>query len=86
MILYHFPGGFISTVSNAFIHANDDALKLYKNGGRVKNCVIWQSNNGTVFQFGWFPKSVCDVKVSDVDVIHFGNWYGANQSNRAVFN
>ena len=80
------PVGTNSTVTNAFIHANDDALKLYNNGGRVENCVIWQSSNGAVFQFGWFPKSVSDVEVSNVDVIHFENWYGVNQSNRAVFN
>jgi hypothetical protein len=80
------PIGSHSIVKNAFIHAADDAFKLYNNGGRIDHCVVWQSNNGAVFQFGWFPKSVRDVEVNQVDVIHFENWYGVNQSNRAVFN
>ena len=73
-------------VRDAFIHADDDALKLYHTGGRVENCVVWQNNNGAVFQFGWFPKTVRDVRVRGVDVIHNENWYGVNQLNRAVFN
>lgn len=80
------PVGTNSIVKNAFIHADDDSFKLYNNGGRVENCVVWQANNGAVFQFGWFPKSVSDVVVNNVDVIHFENWYGVNQTNRAVFN
>jgi hypothetical protein len=80
------PVGRDSVVSNSFIHANDDAFKLYHDGGRVSNSVVWQSNNGAVFQFGWFPKSVRNVEVNGVDVIHFENWYGVNQVNRAVFN
>lgn len=80
------PGGTGSIVRDAFIHADDDALKLYHSGGRVENCVVWQNNNGAVFQFGWFPKTVRDVRVRGVDVIHNENWYGVNQVNRAVFN
>ncbi|MFN0129872.1 MAG: hypothetical protein ACKV19_24670 [Verrucomicrobiales bacterium] len=80
------PGGAGSVVRDAFIHADDDAFKLYHSGGRVENCVVWQNNNGAVFRFGWFPKTVRDVRVHGVDVIHNENWYGVNQSNRAVFN
>ncbi len=80
------PGGAGSAVRDAFIHADDDALKLYHTGGRVENCVVWQNNNGAVFQFGWFPKTVRDVRVRGVDVVHNENWYGVNQGNRAVFN
>jgi hypothetical protein len=29
---------------------------------------------------------VDDVEISNVDIIHFENWYGVDQSNRAVFN
>ena len=80
------PGGGNSIVRDAFIHADDDALKLYHSGARVENCVVWQGNNGAVFQFGWFPKTVRDVRVRDVDVIHNENWYGVGQANRATFN
>jgi hypothetical protein len=80
------PGGNESIVRDAFIHADDDALKFYQSGARVEDCVVWQNSNGAVFQFGWFPKTVCDIRVRGVDVIHNENWYGVNQSNRAVFN
>ncbi len=80
------PTGKGSTIRNAFIHADDDALKIYNSGSSIQNCVIWQSNNGAVFQFGWFPKTCSNVMVSNIDVIHFENWYGVHQVNRAVFN
>ena len=37
-------------------------------------------------QFGWFPKTVSNVTISDIDVIHFEHWYGVNQVNCAVIN
>lgn len=80
------PGGEGSVVRDAFIHADDDAFKLYHTGGRVKDCVVWQNSNGAVFQFGWFAKTVRAMHVHGVDVIHNENWYGVNQGNRAVFN
>lgn len=80
------PAGSESSISNCFIHADDDAFKIYNSGSSIENCVVWQNNNGAVFQFGWFPKTVNDVTVSNVDIIHFENWYGVGQVNRALFN
>ena len=80
------PSGAESRITNAFIHAADDAFKLYNSDSTIDNCVVWQSNNGAVFQLGWFPKTVRGVRVSDVDVIHFENWYGVGLGNRALFN
>lgn len=78
------PSGATSIIKNAFIHADDDALKMYNSDSKITNCVIWQSNNGAPIQFGWFPKTVSNVTRNDIDVIHFENWYGVNQVNRAV--
>jgi hypothetical protein len=80
------PGGEGSFVRDAFVHANDDAFKLYNSGGRIENCTVWQGPNGAVFQFGWFAKSVSDVRVGNIDIIHNENWYGVGQSNRATIN
>ncbi|MEM7234489.1 MAG: hypothetical protein AAF517_20080, partial [Planctomycetota bacterium] len=80
------PTGEDGRIANCFIHADDDAFKIYNSGSSIDNCVVWQSNNGAVFQFGWYPKTVSGVRVSNIDVIHFENWYGVGQSNRAVFN
>ena len=80
------PGGEASSVRDAFVHANDDAFKLYNSGGRIENCTVWQGPNGAVFQFGWFAKSVRDIRIGDIDIIHNENWYGVGQSNRATIN
>lgn len=75
-----------SIVENAFIHANDDSLKLYNSDAKVNNCVIWQGPNGAPFQFGWFAKSVENIALSNIDIIHNENWYGINQAARATIN
>lgn len=80
------PSGPGSHIRDAFIHADDDAFKLYNGGSTIENCVVWQANNGAVFQLGWFPKTVGGIRIRDIDVIHFENWYGVGQVNRAVFN
>ncbi|KAK6172914.1 hypothetical protein SNE40_016480 [Patella caerulea] len=37
----------------------------------VRRCVVWQAQNGAVFQFGWWlRRGVQKVRISDVDVIH----------------
>lgn len=79
------PSGASSSISNCFIHADDDAFKIYNSGSTIHNCVIWQGYNGAVFQFGWFPKTVNNVTVSNVDVIHCYLWYGNGQSSRSIF-
>lgn len=80
------PGGSDSVVRDAFIHANDDTFKLYNSNARVENCVVWQGPNGATFQLGWFPKSVSNVHLKRIDLIHNENWYGVSRTNRAVIN
>ena len=80
------PGGSDSIVRDAFIHANDDAFKLYNSNARIENCTVWQGPNGATFQLGWFAKTVRNVHIKNIDVIHNENWYGVNQSNRALIN
>nr|KAG5690875.1 hypothetical protein BaRGS_028907 [Batillaria attramentaria] len=63
--------GFGSVVRDSFIHANDDSIKLYASNVEVTRCVVWQAQNGAVFQFGWWPtRTVQRVLVTSVDVIH----------------
>ncbi|KAK3083202.1 hypothetical protein FSP39_016604 [Pinctada imbricata] len=58
-------------VENSFFMANDDAIKLYADNIVVRNCVVWQCQNGAVFQTGWWSsRKMHHVRVSDVDVIH----------------
>ena len=74
-----------STMRNAFIHANDDVVKLYHDNVRVTNTVIWKNENGPVFQWGWVGRNITNVSVSDTDIIHSRMYWGGN-SNSCVFN
>ncbi|KAK7507340.1 hypothetical protein BaRGS_00001275, partial [Batillaria attramentaria] len=78
-------------VQDCFIHANDDAIKIYSDGMHVSRCVVWQGLNGAVFQTGWYSgRDMQHVQVTDVDVIHTdwctfkGNDCSTSQNN-AVF-
>lgn len=46
------------------------SLQIYKNNTVVRNCVVWQSHNGAVFQTGWWDRHIHYVRISDIDVIH----------------
>lgn len=59
-----------STFEHSFVHANDDALKLYASRTRVNDVVIWMAENGPVIQWGWAPRTIEDVRVDGVDIIH----------------
>ncbi|PVD39334.1 hypothetical protein C0Q70_01964 [Pomacea canaliculata] len=79
-------------IEDCFIHANDDAIKLYASDMRVSRCVVWQAQNGAVFQTGWWPeRDIHSITVTDIDVIHT-DWCafeGNNcltSDNNAVFN
>nr|KAG5690876.1 hypothetical protein BaRGS_028908 [Batillaria attramentaria] len=66
-----FTLGFGGVVTDSFVHANDDSIKLYSSNVTVTRCVVWQAQNGAVFQFGWWPtRTVHFIQVSYVDVIH----------------
>jgi len=58
-----------STVSNCFIWANDDAIKIYRNNITWLDCVVWQLNNGGVIQMSWGGSNATNVKISRLDVL-----------------
>jgi hypothetical protein len=86
---YHNTDGILlganSVIEDCFFKLNDDAIKLYHSGIRVRNCVLWQLANGAPFQLTWnVSVPTGDVKVSDCDVIrveHRSDW-----DNKAIFN
>ncbi|PVD39337.1 hypothetical protein C0Q70_01967 [Pomacea canaliculata] len=79
------------TVADCFIHANDDAIKLRSDNTKITGCVIWQGQNGAVFQTGWVKRAVVHkVQISNIDIIHI-DWCTFQPCNRlsenkAVFN
>ncbi|XP_046554514.1 dextranase-like [Haliotis rubra] len=63
--------GHDGVVEDSFINANDDALKLYSDNLNIQRVVIWQSQNGGVFQTGWWTgRDMQKVRVNDIDIIH----------------
>jgi hypothetical protein len=68
-------------IEDCFIQSYDDSIKLTQSGANVERCVIWQFGNGANFQIGWYPKSISNVRVKDIDVIHSENWWGRNDNS-----
>jgi hypothetical protein len=59
-----------SSMKNAFLHSNDDVLKLYASHLKVNDIVVWKAENGPVVQWGWQPRNITDVHVKGIEVIH----------------
>lgn len=74
-----------SSLRNSFLHSNDDVIKLYHSNVAVKNNVIWKGENGPVFQWGWGPRTIHHIHVSDTDVIHNRMWWRWTK-NHCIFN
>lgn len=58
-----------STVSNCFIWANDDSIKVYRDNITVSDCVVWQLNNGGVIQMGWTAPNSENVIIQRIDIL-----------------
>ncbi|PWJ37884.1 carbohydrate-binding protein [Sediminitomix flava] len=77
--------GYTNTeITNSFVWADDDGIKLYRDNQTVDNIVMWHLVNGACFQWCWNSVSAKNVRVSNVDIIH-GQWPGDGQ-NQGVFN
>ncbi|RDV28205.1 hypothetical protein DXV75_04410 [Alteromonas aestuariivivens] len=79
-----FDVGTGSEITDCFASPMDDAFKIYHSKAAVKNCVVWQMDNGGIFQFGWYPKTVDNVLIENIHVLHT-EWTGLNK-NRGLAN
>lgn len=59
-----------STMRDSFFNVNDDALKIYHSDVTIDNTVVWKFTNGPVVQWGWGPKNIANVHVTNTHVIH----------------
>ncbi len=75
-----------SRLENSFLHANDDAIKLYHSNIAAHNNVIWKGENGPVFQWGWVPRDLENVNVRDTQVIHNRMYWRDQKDNSCIFN
>ncbi len=73
-----------SLIENCFFKVNDDAVKLYNSNTIVKDCVIWQLENGAPFMISWNgSKDFGTIKVQNIDVIRVEHHW--DNENLAVF-
>ena len=71
-----------STVSDCFIWANDDNIKVYRNNITFTDCVCWQLNNGGLIQLSWGNGNASNVTISRIDVLH-AEW-NKDEVNRGI--
>lgn len=71
-------------ISNSFVWANDDGIKLYRDNQNIENIVAWHLTNGAVFQWAWNTVDAKNIRVKNVDVLH-GEW-PVDGANQGVFN
>lgn len=62
-----YPG---SHYRDIFYHVGDDGIKTYYSNVRSERLTVWKTNNAPIVQFGWHPRTVSNVTVDSVDVIH----------------
>ncbi|GAB6166497.1 hypothetical protein JCM19992_24970 [Thermostilla marina] len=73
-----------SLVEQCFFKCNDDAVKLYCSNMIVRECVIWQMENGAPFQISWnMNVDNQGFHVSNIDIIRVEHEW--NNENEAVF-
>jgi polygalacturonase len=71
-------------IENCFFKVNDDAIKLYQSNTIVKNCVIWQLENGAPFMISWNGrKDFSNIQVTNIEVIRVEHHW--DNENLAVF-
>jgi hypothetical protein len=78
-----YPSG---SLKHAFLHANDDVIKLYHSNVSVDDVVVWKGENGPVFQWGWAPRDIANVQVQNVDIIHNRMYWQDDKHNTCIFN
>jgi len=71
-------------IENCFFKVNDDAIKLYRTNTKVRNCVIWQLENGAPFMISWNgSKDFGNINVDNIEIIRVEHHW--DNENLAVF-
>ena len=76
----NYPG---SHVRDIFYHSNDDTIKVYYSNVLVERIVVWKGKTAPTVQFGWASRTLNNITVDHVDIIHSG--YSSNGSHPSLF-
>jgi hypothetical protein len=72
-----------SIVEDSFIQACDDTVKIYDNNTIARRLVIWQMENGGVFQHGWGNQNCTGAHVYDIDILRT-EWTTTDRDARGI--
>lgn len=75
-----------SQMKNTFFNANDDVLKMYHSDVTIDNTVIWKNENGPVIQWGWTPRNIDNVAVTNTHIIHNRMYWKDVKYNTCILN
>lgn len=75
-----------SSLQNSFFHSNDDIFKMYHSNVRINNIIVWKNENGPILQWGWTPRSIENITVDKIDIIHNRIWWSDIKHNTCVIN
>ena len=65
--LENYPG---SSVHDVFYHSNDDTIKTYYSNVDIQRITVWKGKTAPTVQFGWYSRSLENITVNAVDIIH----------------
>ncbi|CAN8105588.1 unnamed protein product [Discula destructiva] len=71
-----------SIVADTFYHSGDDTIKTYGSNITVSDVVVWKGKLAPTIQFGWASRTITNVTVDGVDIIHMK--YSTNQSHPSI--
>ncbi|CAD6583143.1 MAG: hypothetical protein ASARMPREDX12_001185 [Alectoria sarmentosa] len=77
--LENYPG---STVQDVFYHSNDDTIKTYYSNVTIERVTVWKGTTAPTVQFGWASRTLENILVTDVDIIH--SRYPSNSSHPSL--
>lgn len=77
--LENYPG---SSVHDVFYHSNDDTIKTYYSNVDIQRITVWKGKTAPTLQFGWYSRSVENITVNAVDIIH--SKYPSNGSHPSL--
>jgi hypothetical protein len=61
-------------------------LKMYHSDVTIDNTVVWKNENGPVIQWGWTPRTIDNVVVTNTHVIHNRMYWKDVKYNTCILN
>lgn len=57
-------------LSDIFYHSGDDTVKAYYSNVLAERITVWKTNNAPIIQMGWYPRTISNITIDQLNVIH----------------